>query len=122
MAPRGVLKFTPTAGRVTCRLGRLRQVESFGISLASGPTAVISGRGRRVETSGTQSPPISPLPAAVLLQLRKRDVPLRNERVSNRFGNPTGVVVVVPQSGQDAGGVHVLHFLVVLKGIPMDIG
>lgn len=67
-------------------------------------------------------PPTSPLPAAVLLQLRKCHVPLRNECVSNGFGNSTCIVVVVPQSGQDPGGVHVLHFLVVLKGVSVDIG
>lgn len=65
------------------------------------------------------SPP-SP-PAAVPLAKATRRA-LGDECLFNRLGNAAGVVVMVPQRGQDPSGVHVLHLLVVLKGIAMDIG
>lgn len=104
---------------MTCRLDRPPKSERVSISLASGSTSRTSSS--QAETSG-MSPSLLPS----LLQLspwaEATGRALGNECVFNGFGNAAGVVVVVPQRSQDSGRVHVLHLLVVLKGIAVDVG
>lgn len=101
---------------MTCRLDRLPKSKGISISLDKLPGHP-HPRLRLRERS-----PLSSLSSEAVALAKATRRALRNECVFNRFRNAAGIVVMVPQRGQDPGGVHVLHFLVVLKGIAMDVG
>lgn len=56
-----------------------------------------------------------------VLQVSEWNSPSGSQCVFHRLWNSAGVVLIIPQCGQDSCGVHVLHLLVVLEGVPVDV-